>query len=122
MTGRPQGCNVSNADEWNATLLGFLATRSSAAICLSTPIATYALLVGAKLLYVCPMRCTFDLDGEPRASWTEEREDLPLYVGNEVTHRGSAYAIVDGPHYVADWESASIGATFVVKAAPTSRR
>jgi hypothetical protein len=81
-----------------------------------------ALFVGPKLLYVCPMRCTFDLDGEPRASWTQERQDLPLYVGNEVTHQGSAYAIVDGPHYVADWESASISATFVVKAAPTSRR
>jgi hypothetical protein len=52
----------------------------------------------------------------------QERDDLPLYEGNEVTHEGVAYAVVDGPHYVADWESASISVTFVVKAAPSNRR
>jgi hypothetical protein len=75
-----------------------------------------------KLLYVNLMRCTFDVDGDPDAAWSEERDDLPLYPGNEVTHHGTAYAIVDGPHYGADWESASINATFVVKAAPSNRR
>jgi hypothetical protein len=68
------------------------------------------------------MRCVFDVDGEPHASWIQERDDLPLYEGNEVTHEGIAYAVVDGPHYIADWESASISATFVVKAAPSNRR
>ena len=73
-------------------------------------------------LYRAQMRCTFDIDGEPHASWTQERADLPLYVGDEVTYRGKAYAIVDGPHYIADWESASVSASFVLKAAPTKRR
>jgi hypothetical protein len=40
----------------------------------------------------------------------------------KVTHEGVAYAVVDGPHYVANWESASISVTFVVKAAPSNRR
>jgi hypothetical protein len=78
------------------------------------------LIVVPKLLEVCRMRCTFDVDGEPDASWTEERDDLPLYQGKEVTHDGNPYTVVDGPHYVADWDSASISATFVVvKAAPS---
>ena len=75
-----------------------------------------------KLLYRALMRCRFDVDGEPDAAWSEERDDLPLYPGSEVTHDGTAYAIVEGPRYGADWESASIHATFVVKAAPSDRR
>jgi hypothetical protein len=35
---------------------------------------------------------------------------------------GHAYEIVDGPHYAADWESASMCAGFVVKAAPSGTR
>jgi hypothetical protein len=68
------------------------------------------------------MRCRFDVDGEPDVSWVQERDDLPLYPGNEATHDRTAYAIIDGPHYAADWDSASIHATFVVKTAPSDRR
>jgi hypothetical protein len=68
------------------------------------------------------MRCTFEVDGEPRETWAEERDDLPLYRGGQVRHENRAYEIVDGPRYVADWESASISASFVMKAAPTNRK
>ena len=66
------------------------------------------------------MRCAFNVDGDSGAIWTEERKDLPLYQGGTVTQDGHAYEIIDGPHYEADWESASITASFVVKPAPTS--
>ena len=65
------------------------------------------------------MRCTFRVDGEPAATWAEERTDLPLYRGGVIAHNDDRYEILDGPHYEADWESSSITATFVVKAAPT---
>jgi hypothetical protein len=68
------------------------------------------------------MLCTFEVDGDPRARWTEQRDDLPLYQGSNIPHIGHFYEIVDEPRYVADWESASISANFVVKQAPTHRR
>lgn len=68
------------------------------------------------------MRCTFAVEGKAKAAWAEERDDLPLYEGDAVSHNGTHYEIVEGPRYVADWETATMSATFVVKPAPTSRR
>jgi hypothetical protein len=74
----------------------------------------------AAVFYPRSMRCAFHVDGDPTATWTEERHDLPLYVRDAVTHDGQAYEIIDGPHYEADWESATITSNLFVKPAPTS--
>ena len=60
------------------------------------------------------MRCTFHVDGDPASTWTEERDDLPLYPGDTVVQRDAAYKIIEGPHYEADWESASITTSCMV--------
>jgi hypothetical protein len=61
------------------------------------------------------MRCKFEVDDDSNESWTEERDDLPLYPGARIPHSGRFYLIIDGPRYVADWESASISAMISVK-------
>jgi hypothetical protein len=66
------------------------------------------------------MRCAFQVDGDPRETWEEERSDLPLYQGGRVDHCDRVYEIIDGPRYEADWESATVSASFVVKPAPTN--
>jgi hypothetical protein len=65
------------------------------------------------------MRCTFDVDGNPRSTWTEDR-DLPLYVGSTIDHDGRDYEIVDGPRFEADMDLAVMSAAFTVK--PIGRR
>jgi hypothetical protein len=67
------------------------------------------------------MRCTFHVDGDPTAGWSEERDDLPLDRGDTITHARRVYEVIDGPRYDADWESATISASLVIKPAPTNR-
>jgi hypothetical protein len=74
----------------------------------------------ARLLDREPMRCTFHVDGDTTAAWTEERADLPLDRDATITHDRRAYEIVDGPNYAADWDSAAISASIVVKPASTN--
>jgi hypothetical protein len=70
-------------------------------------------------IYFVAMRCTFNVDGEPRASWTEERH-LPLYTGTTIDHDNREYEIIDGPHFEANMDLAVMSAAFIVKA--TERR
>jgi hypothetical protein len=66
------------------------------------------------------MRCMFQIDGDSRGTWTEDRTDLPLYPGDNVLLDGEAFEIIDGPQFVVDWLTAKISASFVAKAAPTN--
>ncbi len=66
------------------------------------------------------MRCVFQVDSDPRAGWTEDRSDLPLYQGDTVSRGGHAYEVIDLPRYMADWESTTVSASILVKPAPTN--
>lgn len=75
---------------------------------------------GRALSYVEAMRCVFQVDGDPRSSWTEDRSDLPLHRGDTVARGPQLYEVVESPTYAADWDSASISANILVKPAPTN--
>jgi hypothetical protein len=77
-------------------------------------------VIGRVVFYRVSMRCAFHVDGDPAAGWAEEREDLPLYRGDTIIRDRRGYEIVDGPHYDADWESATISAGILVKPVPTT--
>ena len=62
----------------------------------------------------------FQIDGDRRGDWREDRDDLPLYPGDTVTLDGHPFEIIDGPNFEADWQSATIGARFIAKPAPTN--
>jgi hypothetical protein len=78
------------------------------------------LVVMVLLFYGDDMRCSFEVDGDRQADWTEDRHDLPLYVGGAVDHNSHAYEIIEGPDYRADWATSAVTAHFLVKPAPTT--
>jgi hypothetical protein len=87
---------------------GFLAPSSCAAEVGRSGSLSCGLAPG--LAYREFMRCTFEVDGEPGETWTEERNDLPLHQGTTIPHLGRFYEIAEAPRYVADWEASSVSA------------